>query len=79
MRFSEGQIVGILKENEAGFKVRETNPHARIVALEPSTSAVISGVEAGTHHVEEIGIGFIPPLLDQSLYDKVRSIDEDEA
>jgi len=59
--------------------VRQSNPRAKIVALEPSTSAVISGEEAGTHHVEGIGIGFIPPLLDQNLYDDVRAIDEDEA
>ena len=59
--------------------VRQSNPRATIVALEPATSAVISGEEAGTHHVEGIGIGFIPPLLDQNLYDDVRAIDEDEA
>lgn len=50
----------------------------RIVVLEPSSTPVISGGEPGTHHVEGIGIGMIPPLLDRDRYDEVRTIDEDE-
>lgn len=68
-----GMLMGVAQA------VRQSNPSAKIVALEPSTSAVISGKEAGTHHIEGIGIGFVPPLLDQALYDDVRAIDEDEA
>jgi cysteine synthase len=52
---------------------------ARIVALEPTSTAVISTGKAGTHHVEGIGIGFVPPLLDQAFYDEARGIDEGEA
>jgi len=48
----------------------------KIVLLEPSTSPVISTGESGTHHVEGVGIGFIPPLLDADRYDEVRAIDE---
>lgn len=48
----------------------------RIVVLEPSSSAVISDGEPGTHHVEGIGIGIVPPLLDPDGYDEVRAIDE---
>lgn len=59
--------------------LRDKNPDTRIVALEPATSAVISTGEAGTHHVEGIGIGFVPPLLDEALYDEARGIDENEA
>ena len=51
----------------------------RIVALEPATSAVLSTGKAGTHHVEGIGVGFVPPLLDQAAYDEARGIDEGEA
>lgn len=58
--------------------LREANPDVRIVALEPATSAVISGQEAGTHGVEGTGIGWIPPLLDDSLYDEARPVDEAE-
>ncbi len=51
----------------------------RIVALEPATTAIISGGNAGSHDVEGIGIGFVPPLLDGELYDEARGIDEKEA
>lgn len=59
--------------------VRPALPNARIVALEPATSAVISTGVAGAHHVEGIGSGFVPPLLNQAFYDEVRAIDEAEA
>ena len=51
----------------------------RIVALEPAGSAVISTGTAGTHHVEGVGVGFVPPLFDRDLCDDVRGIDEAEA
>jgi cysteine synthase len=59
--------------------LRHANPDVRIVALEPASTAVISGGDAGSHHVEGIGIGFIPPLLDDDLYDEARGISEEEA
>lgn len=52
---------------------------ARIVIFEPASTAVISGEEPGDHHVEGIGIGFIPPLLDPDHYDAVRKIEESDA
>lgn len=52
---------------------------ARIVVLEPAASPVISGGEPGTHTIDGIGIGRIPPLLDQDRYDEVRAIDEADA
>ena len=63
---SAGMLMGVAHE------LRNTYPKTRIVALEPSSTAVISGQEAGSHNVEGIGIGFIPPLLDKQLYDEVR-------
>jgi cysteine synthase A len=51
----------------------------RIVALEPAGSPVLSTGSAGTHHVEGIGIGFVPPLLADGGYDEVRAVDEAEA
>ncbi len=50
---------------------------ARVVLFEPASSPAISGGSAGTHHVEGIGIGFRPPLLDGSRYDEARGIDEE--
>ena len=58
---------------------RQNYPKAKIVALEPATSAILSGGEAGDHHVEGIGLGVWPPLLDQALYDEVRTVEEGEA
>jgi cysteine synthase A len=59
--------------------LRRLRPSPRIVALEPASSPVISQGRSGTHHVEGIGIGFVPPLLEKTLYDEVRPIDETEA
>jgi len=68
-----GMLMGVAQE------IKGADPKAQIIALEPSTSAVISGGEAGPHRVEGIGIGFIAPLLDKKLYDTGRGIDEVEA
>jgi cysteine synthase len=59
--------------------MRRLDPSPRIVALEPASTPVISKGRSGTHHVEGIGIGFVPPLLDKTLYDEARGIEEDEA
>jgi cysteine synthase len=59
--------------------MRRLDPPPRIVALEPASTPVISKGRSGTHHVEGIGIGFVPPLLDKILYDEARGIEEDEA
>lgn len=64
--------MGVAQELRGAF------PDVKIVALEPMASPVLSGGEAGTHHVEGIGVGFIPPFLDPGLYDEARGIDEAE-
>ena len=53
-------------------------PTTRVVVLEPASSPFITKGRPGTHHVEGIGIGFIPALLDRDLYDEARSIPEEE-
>jgi len=59
--------------------LRVAQRSVRIIALEPASSAVISTGRAGTHHVEGIGLGFLPPLLRKDAYDEARGIDEAEA
>jgi len=56
--------------------LRQARRSTRVIALEPASSPVISKGRSGTHHVEGIGIGFFPPLLEKSLYDEARGIDE---
>lgn len=68
-----GMIVGVSRV------LRSAYPNARVIALEPATSAVISTSVAGPHHVEGIGIGFVPPHLGGADYDEARGIDEAEA
>lgn len=70
---TSGMLMGVAQE------LRRAYPNVRIVALEPATSDVISRGDAGTHHVEGIGIGFVPPLLDTQLCDEARAIHESEA
>lgn len=53
--------------------------NARVVIFEPASAAVISTGVPGTHHVEGIGVGFVPPLLDTDRYDEVRAVDETDA
>ena len=59
--------------------LREAKTQTRIIALEPATSSVISAGKAGTHHIEGIGVGFVPPLLDKDSYDEARGVNETQA
>jgi cysteine synthase A len=51
----------------------------RIVALEPASSAVLSGRAPGRHRIEGLGYGFVPALLDRALLDEVLVVEEAEA
>ncbi len=68
-----GMLMGVARALKAA------TPTTRIVALEPASSPVISEGYAGTHHVEGVGVGFVPPLLDGALYDEVRTVPETRA
>jgi cysteine synthase A len=59
--------------------LRAADSTVKIVALEPASAPLISAGRLGSHHVEGIGVGFIPPLLDSELFDEARAIDETEA
>jgi cysteine synthase len=59
--------------------LRGSGRPVRVVALEPASTPIISEGRSGTHHVEGIGIGFLPPLLDRTLCDEARGIDEGES
>ncbi len=62
----------------AGF-LKEKNPEIRVVAVEPAGSPVLSGGKAGPHKIQGIGAGFVPDVLDTSVYDEVFPVRDDDA
>lgn len=68
-----GTITGV------GRALREKNPKTRLIAVEPTGAALLSGGVAGTHSMPGIGVGFIPNVLDQSLLDEVIAIEDRQA
>lgn len=59
--------------------LKEMNPNVKVVAVEPDTSAVLSGKPAGVHGLSGIGAGFIPEVLDCTLIDEIMTVSVDEA
>ena len=59
--------------------LRRHNPRVRVVAVEPSESAVLSGRSTGAHQIEGIGIGFLPPLWRRDEVDEIQTVSTDEA
>lgn len=53
--------------------------HITIVAVEPAGSAVLSGGSAGAHGLQGIGAGFVPDILDTDVYDRVITVNEEQA
>jgi cysteine synthase A len=62
-----------------GRYLKSQDPAIRVVAVEPDTSAVISGKPPGPHPIEGIGAGFVPTNLDTSILDDVRTVRSDHA
>jgi len=59
--------------------LKEHLPHTYVVAVEPKRSAVLSGGDAGTHTIQGIGAGFIPDILDTTLYNEVITVEDEDA
>ncbi len=62
-----------------GSYLKEKNPDIRIVALEPADSPVLSEGTAGAHGIQGIGAGFIPEVLDTSVYDEIFRAETEDA
>ena len=62
-----------------GRYLKKQNPEIRVIAVEPENSAVLSGKPAGPHGLQGIGAGFIPEVLDTSVYDEVVPVSDEDA
>ena len=68
-----GTITGV------GEYLKSKNPSVKVVAVEPADSPVLSGGVSGAHKIQGIGAGFIPSLLNTSLYDEVITVSSEDA
>lgn len=62
-----------------GRYLKEKNENIQVVAVEPEESPVLSGGCAGSHGIQGIGAGFVPEVLDTTVYDKVVTVKTEEA
>jgi cysteine synthase A len=63
----------------AGEVLKQRNPQCRIVAVEPKSSAVLSGGRPGPHKIQGIGAGFVPQVLNREVIDEVISVEDEDA
>lgn len=68
-----GTITGV------GQYLKSKNPEIKVVAVEPKSSAVLSTGVAGAHKIQGIGAGFVPDVLDTSVYDEIIAVENEEA
>jgi cysteine synthase A len=68
-----GTITGV------GEVLKERNPACRVVAVEPRSSAVLSGGPPGPHKIQGIGAGFVPQVLNRQLLDEVIAVEDEDA
>ena len=68
-----GTVTGI------GTYLKSKNPDVKIVAVEPADSPVLSGGQPGPHKLQGIGAGFVPSVLNTSIYDEVFTVTTDQA
>jgi cysteine synthase A len=59
--------------------LKRRQPGVRVIGVEPAGAAVLSGGPAGPHHIQGIGAGFVPKVLERDKIDEVVAVSEDEA
>lgn len=68
-----GTITGV------GQYLKDKNPDIQVVAVEPENSPVLSGGKPGAHKIQGIGAGFVPDILDTSIYDEIIKVTNEDA
>jgi cysteine synthase A len=68
-----GTVTGV------GEVLKQRNPGCRVIAVEPRSSAVLSGGPPGAHKIQGIGAGFVPQVLNRELLDEVIAVDDEQA
>ena len=68
-----GTITGV------GQVLKERRPDAKVIAVEPASSPVLSGGKPGPHRIQGIGAGFVPEVFDPSVVDEIIGVSDDDA
>ena len=68
-----GTVTGV------GEYLKEQNPNVKVVAVEPATSPVLSTGKGGPHKIQGIGAGFVPKVLNTSVYDEIITVENEDA
>jgi cysteine synthase A len=63
----------------AGEVLKARNPRCQVIAVEPASSAVLSGGRPGPHKIQGIGAGFVPAVLNRDVLDEVIPVDDEDA
>ena len=62
-----------------GAFLKERDKDIKVIAVEPATSAVLSGGRPGPHKIQGIGAGFVPPVLQRDVLDEIIAVDDEDA
>ena len=62
-----------------GEYLKSMNPNIKVIGVEPASSPVLSGGQAGPHAIQGIGAGFVPVVLNTDIYDEIITVENDDA
>lgn len=68
-----GTVTGV------GEYLKSQNSNIQVIAVEPASSPMLSEGKAGAHKIQGIGVGFVPDVLNTNIYDRVITVDEEDA